>query len=326
MGANRFLTTPDAKDRAISLLERWYNRLVPRDEPQPYVICAGLVIAEIMRDSYPIKESDYITPKNQVRTSGEKIKKILQRHGFTKILAVEGGRTTRGTRPAAEALVTLLNNDSSLNALSPEERGEVADAVQAWLAGRANDFFNRQRLEIDLDLSKPAAVVVGNILAAAKERGNAGPVAQHLVGAKLQMRYPDANVENRSFTTADQQLGKPGDFVIGGTVLHVTVSPMPALIDKCEKNLRDGYRVYVLVPEPKIQAAREMADQAGLKDKIAIQSIESFVGQNLDEMGEFQKDKLAPGVRKLLEIYDARVAAAETDQSLQIEIPRNLGP
>ncbi len=326
MGATRFLIDPVVKDKALSLLKKWYNRLVPEGEPQPYVICAGLVVAEIVRHSYPIQQSDFLTDKNQVRTSGEKIRKILQRFGVTKILAAEGGRTTRGTRPAAEALVTLLNHESSLGSLSPAELGEVADAMQAWLASKANDYFNRQRLEVDVDITKTAAVVVGNILTAAKERGNAGPVAQHLVGAKLQMRYPDVSVENRSFTTADQQLGRPGDFVIGGTVFHVTVSPMPGLIDKCQKNLRDGYRVYVLVPEAKIQAAREMADQAGLKDKVAIQSIETFVGQNLDEMGRFQKDNVAPGVRKLLEIYDARVAAAETDQSLQIRIPQNLGP
>ena len=36
--------------------------------------------------------------------------------------------------------------------------------------------------------------------------------------------------------------GRPGDFVVGDTAFHVTVSPMPPVLDKCEANLRNGYR------------------------------------------------------------------------------------
>jgi len=63
---------------------------------------------------------------------------------------------------------------------------------------------------------------------------------------------------------------------------------------------------------------------AGLQNRIRITSIESFVGQNLEEMGEFGKTKLAANIQALLKKCNERVAQAETDRSLLIEIPENL--
>ena len=58
--------------------------------------------------------------------------------------------------------------------------------------------------------------------------------------------------------------------------------------------------------------------------RIAVESIESFVGQNIEELSYFTRDKLKNGFRRLLETYNDRVDAAETDKSMLVEIPRNL--
>ncbi len=47
--------------------------------------------------------------------------------------------------------------------------------------------------------------------------------------------------------------------------------------------------------------------------RIAVESIESFVGQNIEELSYFSRDKLKNGSRRLLEAYNNRVYAAETD-------------
>jgi hypothetical protein len=47
--------------------------------------------------------------------------------------------------------------------------------------------------------------------------------------------------------------------------------------------------------------------------RIAVESIESFVGQNIGELSYFSRDKLKRGFRRLLETYNDRVNAAETD-------------
>jgi len=68
-----------------------------------------------------------------------------------------------------------------------------------------------------------------------------------------------------------------------------------------------------------------MAESIGIHTKVGFFSIESFVGQNIEEMGEFSIPKVAKGFLKLLEKYNERVSDIETDLSLLIEIPSNLG-
>jgi hypothetical protein len=161
------------------------------------------------------------------------------------------------------------------------------------------------------------------LLSAARDTGKEGPVAQHLVGAKLQLRFPDIAVGNESYSTADEQLGRPGDFYIGDTAFHVTVAPMIGVYEKCKHNLENGYRVFLLVPERAVTGARQNAELMG-PGRIAVESIESFVGQNIEELSYFSRDKLKNGFRRLLETYNDRVDAAETDKSMLVEIPRNL--
>lgn len=59
------------------------------------------------------------------------------------------------------------------------------------------------------------------MLAEARQTGKEGPAAQHLVGAKLALRFPDMKVSNASYSTADDQSGRLGDFQIGDTSFHV---------------------------------------------------------------------------------------------------------
>lgn len=317
-------------DDAIDILKDWYEGYRPKAnpavEPERYVVCAGLAVLEVMRSVFPLNTSNYITDRNQVRTSGPLIQNILVRYGVTQTYTREGGRTTRGTRPAAESLVNRLNSFPAMAAMSDDERVAHIDTLQRWLADRVKDYFGRQRLGVDIHLEKPGPQIIGDILLAAGERKMAGCVAQHLVGAKLALRFHDANitVENHSCTTADQQLQRPGDFVIRDTVFHVTVAPMPSVLEKCRANVRSGYRPVLLVSESSIEAARQMAKNLELFDRVWITSIEAFVGQNIEEIGEFSRPDIARGLLALLETYNSRVREVEIDPSLLFEIPTNL--
>lgn len=53
-------------------------------------------------------------------------------------------------------------------------------------------------------------------------------------------------------------------------------------------------------------------------------AIETFVGQNIDQMGEFHRGKVKQEIVAVLKEYNRRVAEAETDQSIQIDVPRHL--
>jgi hypothetical protein len=56
---------------------------------------------------------------------------------------------------------------------------------------------------------------------------------------------------------------------------------------------------------------------------VTVESIESFVAQNLDEISGFSPSK-ATHLRNLIEMYNMRVRAVETDASLQIYLPGAL--
>ena len=318
------MTTHQPYEEALGTLRQWFDshRPSPDEEPNTYVMCAGLAVLERMRRAYPLHRADYATPGNQVRTSGSLIQSILERNGEERRFTREGGRTTRATVPAAEGLAAGLNETAALASLSDEDRGQVIDELQVWLVERVRGYLDQQAIEVEVNLGKPAPQIVSDILEAAGAKS--GAVAQHLVGAKLALRYPDLDIENFSYTTADQQLGRPGDFVVGDTAFHVTVSPMPPVLDKCEANLRNGYRSILLVLDSRLQAARQMAETIDVQERVGILAIESFVGQNIEELGEFGKGGLAEGFRKLLETYNERVGEVETDRSLLIRLPENL--
>lgn len=61
-----------------------------------------------------------------------------------------------------------------------------------------------------------------------------------------------------------------------------------------------------------------------LPGQMGVESIESFVATNIEELSLFLKKKVVSGLRGLLEIYNRRVSDCETDKSLLIEIPRNI--
>lgn len=307
-------------NESLKALIEWYEK----EESERYVICAGLAVLERAKKTFPLKRSDYITKGNQVRTSGPLIKKILARYGETRTFASEGGRTTRGTVPAAERLVGKLNSVPELQNLSQPDRVKIFDQLQAWLVDKVKEYFDKQKIEVEIQLDKPSPKIIWDILSAAEEKKLKGAVAQHLVGAKLALRFPDIEIENHSYTTSDQQLGRQGDFLVGDTVFHVTVAPMPQVIEKCDRNIKNGYRAILLVPENKLQGTNQMIETMELSTKVGVFSIESFVGQNIEEMGRFGKNNLARGLRKLLEKYNERVQAVETNRSLLIEIPSNL--
>jgi hypothetical protein len=179
-------------------------------------------------------------------------------------------------------------------------------------------------IKVAFNVEKPLRLSIGELLTVANDGDQAEQVAQHLVGANLSLRFPKIEVENHLFTTADITTGRGGAFIVGDTFIHVTMLPTPAVFEECGSNIRNGYRSLLLVPEAQLIGAHQNAELNDLHDKVGIHSIESFVGQNVEEMGEFAKAKLADEFRTLLITYNERVAAVETDLSFLIEIPENL--
>jgi hypothetical protein len=317
----------------LSGVEPWYEG--KRDASGTMatnVMTVGLVMIDHMANAFPLDEEHYLTP-SQVRNLGRsRVRSILVRHDENRQFTSEAGRTSRGSVPLARELAGILNTSPGaelyLNSTASEQE-EIRYILRAWFVARIRaDYFDRRRIEADeLDPTKPSRRAVAELLKAARDRSGyaAGAVAQHLVGAKLSLRFPDREIGNQSYSTADQQTDRPGDFLVGDTAIHVTMSPGDNLMsDRCKDNLQNGYRPLVLVPEARVEAARQLADNAEIGDRVAVSSIEEFVGTNIEEIAAFAAPEIRSGLRVFLERYNQRVQAVEPDPSLQIEIPGNL--
>jgi len=256
-------------------------------------------------------------------TGGPALRNLLARYGETRQFVAEGGRTNMGLRAEIKALLNELEK-SELEDLSFAERKAVLGEFQHFLVTRIQAYPIRQGMKVKYDPSLSMAASVHGWLEVARQYGKEGPAVHHLVGAKLQLRFPELTLGTESVSTADQQLGRAGDFLVSDTVFHVTVAPMQPVYDKCKRNLQAGLRVYLLVTQERLLAAGQMAEMNDLGDRVDVASIESFVADNIGELSTFSADQLAQGFLRLLEEYNRRVDLAELDKSLMIEIPANL--
>jgi hypothetical protein len=317
----------DAKEKALEAFKFWYASLPIHKSsggPAKGTIAAALVVLERLRTDCQLNlEAHRARGGSQIKgAGGAALKKILNRFGENRPFAKEGGRTNRGGPGDIEKMLDALKGGCLDKSLHPE-RIEILNVLQGFLVGRVIEFHNRERIKFVYDSSKTTWQTIQELLLAARETGKEGPVAQYLVGAKLKLRFPDLIIGNESYSTADDQLGRPGDFWIGDTAFHATVAPMSALFEKCAQNIKEGYRVFLLVPDRTLSGARQNAELA-MPGRIVVESIESFVSTNIEELSVFARKGVVSGLRRLLETYNGRVLECETDKSMLIEIPKNL--
>ncbi|THD40243.1 DUF4928 family protein [Pantoea sp. R102] len=290
------------------------------------VMNAGLIVSRMMADGLPITDERlYSNGKSQVRgLSGPAIAKILEQHGETRIFTREGGRTSRGTVFLAAAIRDVLN-DTHVSVGNPIDALFVSSKLEAFFTKCVRlDYFDKQRITVEIDYTKPLSSVVSDILKAAAERSDkpTGAVLQHLVGAKLQLRFPEEKIGLDRANAADMHTDREGDFQVGTTAFHVTTAPMEKLITRCVENKRAGYRPVILTLESKVQAARQMADNVGMSEQISVQAAEVFIGTNIEEISTYDGDKIRLGLAKLIRTYNARIEKIEIDKSLMIDEPR----
>jgi hypothetical protein len=247
------------------------------------------------------------------------VQSILARHDIKRVLAKEGGRTSRGSLNNMRAYVAFLNG--------LQEHGKAdLDAIEAYWIARVHDFFAGKPFKLKLDSSRSVRNVVRDVIAQAEERQKAatgtyyaGAVMQHLIGAKLDCALGKGQFHHNSFSTSDAQTGRSGDFLVGDVAVHVTTSPGEAVIERCRDNLNDGLRPILVTLQRGLLVAEGLAENAGLADRIDIFEIEQFIALNLYELGKFAAAGRKVAVAELVDRYNQIIEEIETDPSLKIE-------
>lgn len=313
----------DDSSTYIQIIENWWESFSPQARSRGN-IAGGLVLIENLRtnlsfniDDHKAARSDQL--KNATRSN---VQTILGRFGEERLLLKEGGRTNRGLVRNLAPLLEAMQQ-AGTERLSPESRDKAFGIIQSFLADKARDIFNADKIAFDYRHGMTSHEIINAILQAAYERRKAGEVSEYLVGAKLALRFPDYDIRNSAASAADDQTADKGDFQINDCVFHVTVSPNNGHFEKCKRNLTDGLRVFLIVPD-KILAGTRQNIELHVKDSVSVEAIESFVSQNIEELSDFAGPRVSENMKLLLTTYNRRVAEVETDLSLQIKIPSVL--
>jgi len=281
----------------------------------------ALVVTQHARKGLPLDADALLTEGGgQVLGLGRgAVQAVLNRHGITRVLAAEGGRTSRGSIGNMREYVAFLNGLAAQGAVD-------LDAVEAFWIARVHDFFSAKPFKIRLDTSRSLRTLVRDVLAQAEERQRntpgmqyAGAVLQHLVGAKLDCALGAGHFEHNSFSTSDAQSGRVGDFAIADVAIHVTTAPGEAVIGRCRENINDGYRPIIITTSRGLAAAEVLAENADLGERIDIFEAEQFIALNLYELGKFAAAGRRVAVGDVVTRYNDIVEEVETDPSLKIE-------
>lgn len=264
---------------------------------------------------------------NDIRTDGEgqvkglgkaAVQKILADYKIDRVLAEEGGRTSRGSLANIKAFLDHLNGEHAKAELD-------FSAIEAWWVEQAKVFFNAKPFALRFDQGNALRTVIRDLLAQAKKRQDeskgtmfVGAMLQHLVGAKLALALPDETIRHNGFSVADAAGGRTGDFDIGTASIHVTTAPGEAVIRKCVENLLAGRQPIVVTVHEMLPAADAFATQAGIQDKLEVLDAEQFIVANLHELGSFKNDQRRVSIHALVDEYNKIVIANETDPSLLI--------
>lgn len=259
--------------------------------------------------------------KGQVKgLSKSRIQSILSDYGILKILAAEGGRTSRGSLDNMEQYANFLNQ---LERDSPK----TLQAIETWWVQKVIEFFASKPLRFEYDRSKSLSFSIRDLLHQAMERQKKlsgmtylGTVLQHLVGAKLELALQKQNIaiHHHGAAVADEPTGREGDFVIQSSVIHVTVRPSLSLLQKCRANLARGYHPIIITLSEETKTAQVLAVEEKISERIEIFAAEDFLAANLHELSGFSLDKHAVTIEQMIEHYNQIIDKCETDPSLRI--------
>lgn len=288
-------------------------------------LCVALACTDHARKNKLPLNSDALLTKGRGQVKGlglEPIQTILKRHGILKVLAKEGGRTSRNSIKHMEEYVDFLNG------LAPAEF-EINTIEEFWIQ-RVHNFFASSPFKLKINSSSSVQFVFEDLIkqAYSKQRSGggtmyAGAMIQHLVGAMLTcVTSPDIKINIYAFSTADNPTGRPGDFFTGNSAIHVTTAPTEALINYCQENHESGMRPIIITVENKTSVARSLAENSKIDDKIDVFSVQQFLAVNVHQISMFSDKYKKEAILKIISAYNSIIEEFETDPSLKIEAPK----
>src|ERR1700677_4318547 len=283
----------------------------------------GLVVTQTAREKgLPLNPEDLRTDEGgQVAGLGRAaVQKILEAHQIKRVLAEEGGRTSRGSLGLMKVYIGALNELHEASALD-------LDAALAWWIQKVRAHFASEGPKFQFDPGKSLRSNIENLLDQAEELQSdsggtnyVGAMLQHLVGAKLDVVLGEGKLAHHGFSVADQSTARKADYQIDTVAIHVTTHPSEALVRKCADNLRAGLKPLIITLADAVKPAQYLLQSADIAARVDVLDTAQFLTANVYERSFFKTAECKATFTALLTRYNAIVTQCETDPSLLVRI------
>jgi hypothetical protein len=287
-------------------------------------LCVGLVVTRAAQESgLPLSVKELKTSEGgQVKGLGvAAVQAILAEFGITKVLAKEGGRTSRGSLLLMQTYVAALNHaKKKLTKLDLQQ-------VMEWWVGKVQIYFASEGPKFHFDGGKSIAANLADLFQQAAEiQKNAGgttyvgAMLQHLVGAKLEIVLGPGAIKHHGASVADHSTDRAADFQIEGVAIHVTTHPTEAVIQKAAENLQSGLKPLLITTDEGVEGAQYLLKRSEFRDRIDIIDAAQFLTANIYEHSLFNVSDCKATLSAIITRYNEIVELCETDPVLKIRL------
>lgn len=161
-----------------------------------------------------------------------------------------------------------------------------------------------------------------------RQKGKAGDVAQYLVGAKLMIRLGreiDVVQSNKGDRKSRADLdARTGDYEIENATIEIAVGlPDEKHLSQVAEALEDSdLEVWLLSRHDRVETWRHELEQIDGIDmkRVVVSSVESFVGQNVSELGGFSTKGKSTQLQQLFDLYNDRWIASVGTPGIRIVV------
>lgn len=307
---------------AMQRLNDWLESCTRKGKLSRNTIAVGLVALHHLKtaENLPLRREAVLSKGGEIRQArGEGIKQILNDYGLGAGFLKEV--TSRQAPQDGQRLFESLEWGGVFVGLPKQARDAIINQLATMLLQKAQEQLQREAVRLKIDQNQSPAAWLRQIVEATRDRSR-GVVEQHIVGAKLETRFPEQDFPALPAHAADAQTGRAGDYELklesSSVIIHVTAHPSSALIEKCRENLRNRQTPLILTLREKEQNAIALAEDQQLADQIAVIPIEHFVATNIIEIASQRRCALVDVLRAIIDVYNRRVEEAETDHSCKL--------
>lgn len=286
----------------------WLNQYMRVGESdQSGRIVVVMAACERLRENPSLQKEDHLTSSNmQLREHDRYVISAMKRFGIDSPVRAHGRRSSN-LGAWIGPFFQWIESQGFL-AMTSDEKDLFLTAIESIAASRLQVINEEKPLIARYNQGTAVAVLV-DILDQAQKKKRAKDVAEYLVGAKLQIRFGDAAAEPKNVNTPNRE--RPADFHFGNAAIEVTVNaPDQRHLSQIAEILKNtGLDIWLLVrnyDREKWQNAVDATIDKPNRGRVAVTDIETFVGQNVSEIGEFDSSATVATLARLFTIYNER--------------------